>query len=53
MLLVVGLVVVALGALALVCLPLLRGARGVAERGQFDRIVYRDQLRDEIGRASC
>ena len=46
MLLVVVLAVVALGALALVCLPLLRGARGVAERAQFDRVVYRDQLRD-------
>ena len=35
---------VALGTLALVCLPLLRAPRAAAERGQFDRAVYRDQL---------
>lgn len=36
----------ALATLALVCLPLLRGPREVADRGQFDRAVYRDQLRE-------
>jgi cytochrome c-type biogenesis protein CcmH len=40
------LAVVALVVLALVCLPLLRGSREVADRGQFDRAVYRDQLRE-------
>src|SRR5262245_8121634 len=36
----------ALVTLALVCLPLLRGAEAVGDRGQFDRAVYRDQLRE-------
>jgi len=38
--------VVALGAVTVVCLPLLRGAPVAAERAQFDRAVYRDQLRE-------
>jgi cytochrome c-type biogenesis protein CcmH len=46
MLLPLVLVGVALVALMLVCLPLLGGAKPVAERGQFDRAVYRDQLRE-------
>jgi cytochrome c-type biogenesis protein CcmH len=40
------LTVVALATLALVCLPLLRGSGEVADRGRFDRAVYRDQLRE-------
>jgi len=32
--------------LATVALPLLRPAHGVADRGQFDRAVYRDQLKE-------
>jgi cytochrome c-type biogenesis protein CcmH len=40
------LVVLALASLALVCIPLLRGCREVGNRGQFDRAVYRDQLRE-------
>jgi len=40
---------VALGIQALVCLPLLRRPPAAAERGQFDRAVYRDQLA-EVGR---
>jgi len=36
----------ALATLALLCLPLLRGTKAVADRGQFDRAVYRDQLRE-------
>lgn len=32
--------------LAAVALPLLRPAHGVADRGQFDRAVYRDQLKE-------
>ncbi|HVC61930.1 MAG TPA: c-type cytochrome biogenesis protein CcmI [Acetobacteraceae bacterium] len=35
---------VALGTVAFVCLPLLRGVPTVADRGYFDRVVYRDQL---------
>ena len=35
---------VALFAVTVVCLPLLRGVSMTAERGQFDRAVYRDQL---------
>jgi cytochrome c-type biogenesis protein CcmH len=38
--------VVALVAVAVVCLPLLRGVRTVADRGYFDRVVYRDQLKE-------
>ena len=37
---------VALGAVTAVCLPLLRGVPMVAERGSFDRAVYRDQLKE-------
>jgi cytochrome c-type biogenesis protein CcmH len=36
----------ALGAVTVVCLPLLRGVTMTAERAQFDRAVYRDQLRE-------
>lgn len=32
--------------LATVALPLLRPAHGIADRGQFDRAVYRDQLKE-------
>jgi cytochrome c-type biogenesis protein CcmH len=37
---------VALGAVTVVCLPLLRGVPLAAERGYYDRVVYRDQLRE-------
>jgi cytochrome c-type biogenesis protein CcmH len=37
---------VALGVVTAVCLPLLRGAPTVADRGSFDRVVYRDQLKE-------
>jgi cytochrome c-type biogenesis protein CcmH len=37
---------VALAAVAIVCLPLLRGVPGVVDRGYFDRVVYRDQLKE-------
>ena len=37
---------VALGAVTVVCLPLLRGVPMVEERGQYDRAVYRDQLKE-------
>lgn len=37
-------VVLTLAVLAVVVLPLLRGVRTVADRGDFDRAVYRDQL---------
>jgi cytochrome c-type biogenesis protein CcmH len=46
MLLPLLLAAVALATLGLVCLPLLWGTRPVGERGQFDRAVYRDQLRE-------
>jgi cytochrome c-type biogenesis protein CcmH len=42
-----------LGVLAAVGLPLLRRARSLPERGAFDRLVYRDQLREverDVGR---
>jgi len=32
--------------LATIALPLLRPAHGIADRGQFDRAVYRDQLKE-------
>jgi cytochrome c-type biogenesis protein CcmH len=38
--------IVALGAVTAVCLPLLRGVPMVADRGYFDRVVYRDQLKE-------
>jgi cytochrome c-type biogenesis protein CcmH len=38
--------VVALSAVTFVCLPLLRGVPVVADRGFFDRAVYRDQLKE-------
>jgi cytochrome c-type biogenesis protein CcmH len=44
MLLPLVLVAAALVTLGLICLPLLRGTEAVADRGQFDRAVYRDQL---------
>jgi cytochrome c-type biogenesis protein CcmH len=37
---------VALAAVTSVCLPLLRGVPMVADRGYFDRVVYRDQLKE-------
>ena len=37
-------VVMTLAVLAIIVLPLLRGVRAVADRGDFDRAVYRDQL---------
>lgn len=37
---------VALGAVTAICLPLLRGVPMVADRGYFDRAVYRDQLKE-------
>jgi cytochrome c-type biogenesis protein CcmH len=40
------LAVLALLTVALACLPLLRGTRTIADRGQFDRAVYRDQLQE-------
>ncbi len=46
MLLPLVLIAAALVTLALICLPLLRGTEAVADRGQFDRAVYRDQLRE-------
>jgi cytochrome c-type biogenesis protein CcmH len=46
MLLPLMLIAAALATLALICLPLLRGSKTVADRGQFDRAVYRDQLRE-------
>ncbi len=46
MLLPLVLAAAALVTLALICLPLLRGTEAVADRGQFDRAVYRDQLRE-------
>lgn len=36
----------ALGTVTVVCLPLLRGVPSVADRGYFDRVVYRDQLKE-------
>lgn len=47
------LAVVALMVLLAVLFPLVRGGRGVPERGQFDRAVYRDQLAElerDVGR---
>lgn len=38
--------VVALAAVTAVCLPLVRGVPVIAERGYFDRAVYRDQLKE-------
>ena len=37
---------VALGTVTAVCLPLLRGVPMAAERGYYDRVVYRDQLKE-------
>lgn len=36
----------ALATVTVVCLPLLRGVPQMADRRQFDRIVYRDQLKE-------
>ncbi len=38
--------VVALAAVTVVCLPLLRGVPVAVDRGYFDRVVYRDQLKE-------
>ena len=46
MLLAIALAVMTLVVVATVVLPLMRGARPAPERGQFDRAVYRDQLRE-------
>ncbi|MBN8909370.1 MAG: c-type cytochrome biogenesis protein CcmI, partial [Rhodospirillales bacterium] len=40
------LLAVAVIALLPVIWPLLRGGRAVADRGSFDRAVYRDQLQE-------
>ncbi len=37
---------VALGTVAVVCLPLVRGVPAAVDRGYFDRVVYRDQLKE-------
>jgi len=37
---------VALGTVTVVCLPLLRGVPAAIDRGYFDRVVYRDQLKE-------
>jgi cytochrome c-type biogenesis protein CcmH len=37
---------IALGAVTVVCMPLLRGVPAASDRGHFDRIVYRDQLQE-------
>jgi cytochrome c-type biogenesis protein CcmH len=37
---------VALGTVTVVCLPLLRGVPAAVDRGYFDRVVYRDQLKE-------
>lgn len=36
----------ALGTAAAVCLPMIRGTAEIAESGAFDRVVYRDQLKE-------
>ena len=46
MFLMVGLVALAVATLAVVAIPLLRPAQAIADRGQFDRAVYRDQLKE-------
>jgi cytochrome c-type biogenesis protein CcmH len=46
MLLALIFVALALATLAIIALPLLRPAPAVADRQQFDRAVYRDQLRE-------
>lgn len=46
MILPLAFVVVAIAVVALLCLPLLRGVPVVADRGYFDRVVYRDQLKE-------
>ena len=45
-LLMVGLAALAVATLAVVAVPLLRPAQAVADHGQFDRTVYRDQLKE-------
>ena len=37
---------VALGTVTVVCLPLVRGVPAAVDRGYFDRVVYRDQLKE-------
>lgn len=46
MLLALFFALLAAATLAAVALPLLRPAHGIADRGQFDRAVYRDQLKE-------
>jgi cytochrome c-type biogenesis protein CcmH len=46
MILPLAFVVVAIAVVASLCLPLLRGVPVVADRGYFDRVVYRDQLKE-------
>jgi cytochrome c-type biogenesis protein CcmH len=45
-LLVLAFVVLAVAVVAILCLPLVRGVPVVADRGYFDRVVYRDQLKE-------
>ena len=40
------LAILTVATLAVVCWPLLRGSRELADRGRFGRAVYRDQLRE-------
>jgi cytochrome c-type biogenesis protein CcmH len=46
MLFILSFVVLALAAATVVCLPLLRGVAAAHQRFHFDRVVYRDQLRE-------
>jgi cytochrome c-type biogenesis protein CcmH len=46
MILPLAFVVLTIAVVALLCLPLLRGVPVVADRGYFDRVVYRDQLKE-------
>lgn len=46
MILPLAFVALAIVVVALLCLPLLRGVKVVADRGYFDRVVYRDQLKE-------
>src|SRR5215475_5043092 len=53
MLLGVAITLLTLAVLAAVAFPLLRGARAAPERAQYDRAVYRDQMRElerDVGR---
>jgi cytochrome c-type biogenesis protein CcmH len=46
MLLAVVFVVITIAVLAIVTLPMIRGARAAPERAQYDRAVYRDQINE-------